>query len=98
MSTTGGYVGAIPPLNITTSRDFELKNKGIIFPNPCADIVRIATEDEKGIEICIVDMFGKVVYKSKGTNNCDVSRLKSGIYLVKATNGNELFSQKLIKK
>jgi hypothetical protein len=97
MSTTGGYVGAIPPLNLTTSRDFDLKNKVLIFPNPCADILRIATEDEKGIEICIVDMFGKVVYKNTGTNNCDVSRLKSGIYHVKVTNGNELFSQKLIK-
>jgi hypothetical protein len=98
MSTTGGYVGAIPPANLTTNRAVDARKSIIVYPNPCTDLLKIVTDNEAVIQVCITDVLGKIVYKSKGTNNCDVSGLRKGIYLVKVTKGNILFSQKLIKE
>lgn len=98
MSITGGYVGAIPPADLTTIREIDATMNIVVYPNPCSDLLKIVTDNEEAIEFCITDMVGKIVYKNKGVNSCDVSGLRAGIYLVKVTKGNQLFSQKLIKK
>ncbi len=98
MSTTGGYVGAILPLNITTKREMVENTSLVVYPNPCTDMLRINTQINKNTDICISDLFGKEILNKKGADFCDVSKLAKGIYLIKITIGNDTYSQKLIKQ
>ena len=98
MSTTGGYIGAIPPSVYTSKNDLETVNGIVVYPNPCTDQVRIDSQDIKNLEICISNLVGKELLNKKGLNSCDVSNLKKGIYIINVKSGNEIYSQKLIKQ
>ena len=98
MSTTGGYIGAITPSVYSSKNDLETVNGIVVYPNPCNDQVRIESQDIKNLEICISNLDGKELLYIKGLNSCDVSNLKKGMYIIKVTRGNVIYSQKLIKQ
>jgi len=98
MSTTGSYIGAIPPSEYTSTKEFETNKAIVVYPNPCINHVQIDSQDVKNFEISISNLVGKELLKIKRLNSCDVSKLKKGIYIIKVTIGNEVYSQKLIKQ
>ena len=67
-----------------------------IYPNPAVDFVNIKTQ-EKGANVQISDITGKVVYTTTMTTNnasIDVSNYKNGVYFVKVNNS----VYKIVKK
>jgi hypothetical protein len=73
----------------------------LIFPNPVINVLNIANNDIKVIEI--VDIMGKVLIK-KNINNVSqtglsVNELQKGIYIIKAINAQgKTFISKFIKQ
>jgi len=67
-----------------------------IYPNPTKGKVTI--ELASAIEeVCIANMSGKIVLKTKG-NNIDLSNLSSGVYIIKVVNKfGEIFERKIVK-
>ena len=66
-----------------------------IYPNPTSDIVHIDTNIQYN-SIELYDILGKRIFSIKNTNNIDVSKLKSGLYLFKITIGKQVLIKKLV--
>lgn len=75
-----------------------------ISPNPADESVtiHISGESDEGFTICIYDLSGKKVYSDTGFSNdrfsliIDVSAIQTGIYIVRFSTMNNLFTGKLI--
>lgn len=67
-----------------------------IYPNPTSDLIRI-NNDSKVDFVRIFDLTGKIVKESKSTE-IDVRALSAGQYILNVHSGNEITSQKFIKK
>ncbi|KAF0237257.1 MAG: hypothetical protein FD181_2091 [Prolixibacteraceae bacterium] len=76
-------------------------NKLIIYPNPVQDILRISNAASNSM-LSIFSIKGQEVLKVKlrGTEdvNINVQNLKTGIYIVRLANGQDVFTGKMIKK
>jgi len=74
-----------------------------IYPNPVKDRIFFQNQARNDdLDVTIFDVLGKVVKQERLTratirNGVEVSSLKRGIYLVQIDNGNNTFTQKLIK-
>ncbi|HZH69593.1 MAG TPA: T9SS type A sorting domain-containing protein [Flavobacteriaceae bacterium] len=66
-----------------------------MYPNPAKDIVTITTNSNLEMVVNVYDILGKRVL-SQTNNTLDVSRLKSGVYMVQVAQGNNTSVQKLI--
>lgn len=75
-----------------------------IYPNPTSDVINIHSDDlfQEKPEITIYSIDGKLIkkYISQNMNNfsIDVSKLTSGLYLIKVESNNRLGVLKFIKK
>lgn len=78
-----------------------------IYPNPVNDKLTIGFPTSIGgkYSLEIIDLQGKIVYSHQGDENSlrslqvnDISYFTAGIYLVKVSNGDNIFSGKIIKK
>jgi len=71
-------------------------SSGLLYPNPATNIVFLP-ENMNGASITIIDLLGKVVaeYSSVSNGQIDVSRLASGMYIVKVNKNNETNYQRL---
>ena len=68
-------------------RNMEL----IIYPNPATDFIRIKNMEIIDLYDCwieIFDVYGKSILKQKYEDKIDVSALKAGYYILKATTSN----------
>jgi predicted alpha-1,2-mannosidase len=74
---------------ISTLRDFPFT----VYPNPAHDQLTINLGQEmKNVQISILDMLGKRVYSEMFTGQLlrvDINGLKNGIYILKASQGNQ---------
>jgi hypothetical protein len=83
----------------------KLANVGAIFPNPAEDILSVLYETEKVVTISIYDILGReiltilVEFDENYQCSLDVSQLTQGVYfiLLRDSNNEQLFSEKLIK-
>ena len=75
-----------------------------IYPNPTSRLVTIDFESDKDnkVSVELLDVYGKVILKNKFTSTSgqnqfplDVSKVNSGIYFLKMTNGQTISIQKL---
>ena len=75
-----------------TEEDFQ------IYPNPASHYFKLTNNSD---EILIYDLFGKVVKKYRGNfsneKQFDISKLKSGVYIISISNNSSIKNQKLIK-
>jgi outer membrane protein assembly factor BamB len=74
-----------------------------VFPNPADELLVISYPSTEKREINIYDLSGRTVFYSTfntqySTFSIDISKLYSGIYLVKLISGKEIFSTKVIIK
>lgn len=68
-----------------------------ISPNPSNGIFSINSDNLNLIEIEIYNLQGTIVYKSSSSNgSIDLSKEPKGIYLLKATSGNKLQTNKIL--
>lgn len=77
----------------------EFENQIALYPNPAIDFIVI--ENQMGAEIEIFDISGKQVLSTSLTSNkqhINVATLKKGTYLVKVTNGQKSYRNKLMIK
>jgi hypothetical protein len=83
----------------------SLTGKFAVYPNPSSDVINI----ENGLDIAIdaielLDMSGRVVFVAqKGTFNNElaqvhISNLTTGVYTLKLTSGEQVFTNRIIKQ
>ena len=92
-------VVALMPLGL---EDQKLANRLSIFPVPVSDLitVSIANFNEKNASLEIFSMTGKLLKKmvvSHKSSIVDVSKLSTGIYLLKVSSDNGFASTKIVK-
>lgn len=77
-----------------------IKDQISVYPNPVKDFLKISNiQDIKKVNI--YDMSGKLVFMKELNNknaDLDLSKLNSGIYILKVNSGKEVKAFKLIKK
>lgn len=80
-------IGKILRLDLNTLGldNFEQKNQINIYPNPTSSLINISNTNEE-LKYKIVDLSGKVLMKGIYNNQIDISKLKSGFYLLKLDN------------
>lgn len=86
----------------TGTTDFELSLDISLYPNPATDQVNVAFPQEvKNAVVTISDMAGRQVYSTTASGTAisvDVHALPSGNYLLKAQEGNRIYSGKFIRQ
>ncbi|MDG5491293.1 T9SS type A sorting domain-containing protein [Psychroserpens sp. SPM9] len=69
-----------------------------VFPNPAKDSVTITSSKETIESLALYDLTGKMIHKSFGKNQVDVSALPKGVYLLTIeVHSGQLFSKKIVK-
>lgn len=71
-----------------------------IYPNPATDRVYIDCAERRNIIMNVYNIIGDCVFKSdltSGTNEIDISALKSGIYIIQLTGADGTIQRKLVK-
>lgn len=101
--------GSSKGANIYTSSEDIFKERTInMYPNPCVNNLFIdcnAMADASSVEINIIDLYGKTVYRQTQYDvqynpkvNIDLSSISAGIYLASVTDSNSnTITQKIIK-
>ncbi len=95
------YQGNTPPVTIE-----ELKPQNIkIYPNPTEDLIWIeSTELFNNLQLTLSDISGKVLIEERIASDkgklskISLESLKSGIYILKITNGEEVSYFKILKR
>lgn len=88
---------------VETDRKFSglLEDEFEVYPNPAQDELFIVSEDTEDLEIFIYNAAGQMVQKielNDGEDRIDISKLKTGIYLINIQMEDEIFTKKIIKK
>jgi hypothetical protein len=87
----------------TASRENELivGNKVSVFPNPVSDKVTVRINDMQGLaDIRVFDMYGKMLLQKRTAamnTQLDLSRIPSGVYIIKVMNGGKENTMKIVK-
>jgi len=76
------------------TNDFQQQGFSM-YPNPAKDVVTINSNSNLEMIVNVYDVLGKKVITQTG-NTLDVSKLRSGVYLVQVTQANHTSVQKLV--
>ena len=69
------------------------------FPNPANHLINFKIPDDQIIvDVVILDLSGRIVYKGKDSNEIDVSNLNVGLYFIHVNTDVSVFTGKFIKK
>jgi len=85
-----------PILNV---EDFNTEFRILVYPNPTGEFINIRTESEDEFDLQLIDISGSVINSlrnQKGNVQLDVSKLSSGIYLVKIGNTTGVSQEKIV--
>jgi len=72
-----------------------------VFPNPAQNSLTVRLPEQGNFNIRITDVTGRIVINESGKNgsvSINVNNLADGLYVVKATDGNSILMNKLIKR
>ena len=86
------------------SQDFSLQSSSIekitVYPNPAKTSIKLKVHgQENALDVKIFDLKSQIVMRKKishENNLINITSLKQGVYLIKATGNNSLYQQKLI--
>jgi hypothetical protein len=81
------WVGPIP------TRE-SLEGQLVVYPNPTSDKINI----NKNVDINVFNYIGDMIISKKNINVLDVSKIKSGVYMLQINYDNKSITKKLIKK
>lgn len=87
---------------ILSEKEIEFTTNDVaVFPNPANNSITIENKTTQELNAEIIAVDGKVVisqFEVNANNRIDISKLKSGIYLIRVTNSNyQVIIKKLIK-
>ncbi|WP_407266996.1 T9SS type A sorting domain-containing protein [Tenacibaculum maritimum] len=69
-----------------------------VFPNPTTSYVKITLRSAKGLTYKIVNTIGQVVKAGVVNDVINVSKLKSGLYILEVNDGQKSKAVKLMKR
>lgn len=70
-----------------------------VFPNPTQDVLYLSADASQPFDLIqLLDMQGKEIYAEKYNTKVNVSSLKKGMYVVKATRNNQVFVSRFVKE
>lgn len=96
----GGCASLIPSAQNTTgvSENLPEENSLSIFPNPASGLISISYQPKTAhLQFEIIDVMGRTIATSF-QKQVDVSKLPSGLYLLKITDGDLHFAKRFIKE
>ena len=67
-----------------------------VFPNPSNDIFIIKSDET--VEAAVYDLNGRVILQKQTTNTVNLEGFNSGVYLLKITIGNSIYTTRIIKE
>lgn len=86
--------------NISTQK-VSFRNFATVYPNPVGDILHIEFKGEDFYNVFLIDATGKTVYNksyvSGDKHAIDVRHLSTGVYLIKLTNGSDIYLYRIVK-
>ncbi|MCP4178434.1 MAG: T9SS type A sorting domain-containing protein, partial [bacterium] len=88
-------------IQVNASEEKLIQNRISISPNPTKGILKINSDNENIKHVNISDLSGKIIIESNVINKnetIDLSKLKEGIYILKITTNNEIFTTKIVKQ
>lgn len=100
----GGYCTSTPTLRaangcIPLSIEDKYKNTFSMYPNPTNGVfVNILSKVSGEKQVAVYDVLGKQIINTKIIDRLNVSKLSTGIYLVKINQGNTSVTKKLVIK
>jgi hypothetical protein len=68
-----------------------------IFPNPANTEINIDLPSNGSAQIEISNAMGQVIIKDQNKNKIDISNLTNGLYFISVKQGQQSYTQKLIK-
>lgn len=90
------------PGKASAVNDISLDNMLSIYPNPASDFIHIdLAKDISNANLQITNIQGKILYScniDQQKSNIDISKLKSGMYIVQLTHKNQMYVKQLIVK
>jgi len=85
--------------NGTSINETNSKTKAIsIFPNPATTEINIVLPANDNTQIEISNAMGQVIIKDQNKNTIDISNLTNGLYFISVKQGQQSYTQKLIKQ
>ena len=85
--------------NGTSINETNSKTKAIsIFPNPANTEINIVLPVNENAQIEISNAMGQVIIKDQNKNIIDISNLTNGLYFISVKQGQQSYTQKLIKQ
>jgi aminopeptidase YwaD len=69
-----------------------------IFPNPANTEINIDLPSNGSAQIEISNAMGQVIIKDQNKNKIDISNLTNGLYFISVKQGQQSYTQKLIKQ
>ena len=85
--------------NGTSINETNSKTKAIsIFPNPANTEINIVLPSNDNAQIEISNAMGQVIIKDQNKNRIDISNLTNGLYFISVKQGQQSYTQKLIKQ
>ena len=91
------YVDCIIPQHGNIGELNESEKSPLIYPNPCSDWITIDMDNI--LSAILLDIHGKIVASaSESHSKIDVSRLPSGVYLLRVVQCDNIIARPVIKK
>jgi CubicO group peptidase (beta-lactamase class C family) len=85
--------------NLTSINATNSNTKAIsIFPNPANTEINIDLPSNDNAQIEISNAMGQVIIKEQNKNKIDISNLTNGLYFISVKQGQQSYTQKLIKQ
>jgi aminopeptidase YwaD len=85
--------------NTTSINETNSNKKAIsIFPNPANTEINIVVPLNENSQIEISNAMGQVIFKDDNKTKIDISNLPNGLYIVSVKQGQQSYTQKLIKQ
>jgi hypothetical protein len=93
------YISGIPTIWPTLVKDVKV-NSLMFYPNPANDYIIISTSRNDLLPVSVTNITGQTVISTTVSDKgqLDVSKLDKGIYFIKLSDKDQIFTGKLIKK
>lgn len=86
---------------VTTGQDITGSRNLAVFPNPVFDQINIVFDSGSGFNVALFSLSGELIYASSFEGKEAVinsASLDNGAYILRITDGNEIYYHKIIKK
>jgi len=93
------YIDGIPQIFPVAVESVNVRNL-MFYPNPASDYITIRTSSTDLLPVVVSNITGQTVLSTTVSDNAqlDISRLERGIYFIKVSDKDQIFTGKLVKK